>query len=443
MYTPYANAHINTQCSWLYILYSKLSFSLSYSKLNFSLSSKKMSATSFDDLPPETIIQILLRLPVKDLVRSTSVNKTWYSLINDPSFISSQISRSICHSHDNALLIIPPSTSLQKDCSLFSADTSSTLIEKFDIPFETKTRTLKLIAQVHGMLLVTDLHTDYASRELYLWNPYVKRHRVLVSSCYRKHLDNLETTCTLVGMGFEKVMNDYKIVRIIYVEDDQGELLGDVAPKVEIFSLRENVWRKIKNPGVPRLDIEDGVYVDGCYYWLEKNYAIVEDTSTFHGNNPRIVSFDFHSELFGEFNLPDDLSQILARNPINKLMRFEDSLALCVLDEQLNKGDSGSTYCIWLMRQEDGVITWTLRFRYVLRECGYPLAITKNGTLVIEPFSSENLGVASIVFCNQSMIHKDHGFGKGNGPEVSKSVFNLSSVDTFFPESLIMYEAGK
>ena len=85
----------------------------------------------------------------------------------------------------------------------------------------------------------------------------------------------------------------------------------------------------------------------------------------------------------------------------------------------------------------------TLRFRYVPEEYGYPLAITKNGTLVIESFSSENLGVASIVFCNQSMIHKDHGSGKGNGPEVSKSVFNLSSVDTFFPESLIMYEAGK
>nr|XP_017225327.1 PREDICTED: F-box/kelch-repeat protein At3g23880-like [Daucus carota subsp. sativus] len=410
-----------------------------------------MSAISFDDLPPETIIEILLRLPVKDLVRSTSVNKTWYSLINDPSFISSQISRSICHSHDNALLIIPPSTSRQKDNSLFSADTSSTLIEKFDIPFETKTRTLKLIAQVHGMLLVTDLHTDYASRELYLWNPYVKRHRVLVSSCYKKHLDNLETTCALVGMGFDKVMNDYKHYkensirqRIIYVEDDQGELLGDVAPKVEIFSLTENVWRKIKNPGVPRLDIEDGVFVDGCYYWLERNYAIVDDTSTCHVHKLRIMSFDFHSELFGEFNLPDGLSQILARNPINTLMQFEDSLALCVLDEQLNKEESCSPYCIWLMRQENGIITWTLRFRYVPEECGYPLAVTKNRTLVIESFSSENLGVASIVFCNQSMIHQDHGFGECMGPvEISTSVFKLSTVDTSFRESLILYEGGK
>ncbi|XP_063941409.1 F-box/kelch-repeat protein At3g23880-like [Daucus carota subsp. sativus] len=402
-----------------------------------------MSATSFHDLPPQTIIEILLRLPVKDLVRSTSVNKTWYSLINHPSFISSQISRSICHSHDNALLIIPPSTSLQKDCSLFSAETSSTLIEKFDIPFETKTRTLKLIAQVHGMLLITDLQTDYASRELYLWNPYVRQHRVLVSSCYKKHLDNLETTCAL-GMGFDKVMNDYKIVRIIYVEDDRGELLGDVAPKVEIFSLTENVWRKIKNPGVPRLDIEDGVFVDGCYYWFERNYAIVDDTSTCHGHKLRIMSFDFHSELFGEFNLPDDLSQILARNPINKLMRFEDSLALCVLDEPLNKGDSGLPYCIWLMRQENGVVTWTLRFRYVLEECGYPLAITKNGTLVIELFCSKNPGLATIVFCNQSMIHQDHGFGECVGPvEISTSVFNLSTVDTSFRESLILYEGGK
>ncbi|XP_063941482.1 uncharacterized protein LOC108201547 [Daucus carota subsp. sativus] len=359
-----------------------------------------MSATSFDDLPPETIIKILLRLPVKDLVRSTSANKTWYSLINDPTFISSQISRSICHSHDNALLVIPPSTSLQKDCSLFSAETSSTLIEKFDIPFETKTRIFKLIAQVHGMLLITDLQTDYASRDLYLWNPHVKRHR--------------------------------------------GELLGDVAPKVEIFSLTENVWRKIKNPGVPRLDIEDGVFVDGCYYWLERNYAVGDDTSTCHGHKLRIMSFDFHSELFGIFNLPDDLSQILARNPINKLMRFEDSLALCVLDEPLNKGDSGLPYCIWLMRQENGVVTWTLRFRYVLEECGYPLAITKNGTLVIELFCSKNPGLASIVFHNQSMIHQDHGFGECMGPvEISTSVFNLSTVDTSFRESLILYEGGK
>ena len=38
----------------------------------------------------------------------------------------------------------------------------------------------------------------------------------------------------------------------------KGELLGDVAPKVEIFSLGENVWKKIKNPGVPRLDIRGG-----------------------------------------------------------------------------------------------------------------------------------------------------------------------------------------
>ena len=127
-------------------------------------------------------------------------------------------------------------------------------------------------------------------------------------------------------MGFDKVMNDYKIVRIIYVEDDQGEVLGDVAPKVEIFSLRENVWRKIKNPGVPRLDIENGVFGYGCYYWLEKNSAIVEDTSTCHGNKARIMSFDFHCVLFGEFNLPDDLSQILARNPINTPMRITCSL---------------------------------------------------------------------------------------------------------------------
>lgn len=119
------------------------------------------------------------------------------------------------------------------------------------------------------MLLLTDLHVDYSSRELFLWNPYVNRHRLLVSTCFKKLLDNRDGTYYFVGMGFDKLMNDYKIVRIVYVKDDKRKLLGEVAPKVEIFSLRKNTWRKIKNPGVPMIVHEDGTYVNGCYYWLE------------------------------------------------------------------------------------------------------------------------------------------------------------------------------
>ncbi|KAF1002611.1 hypothetical protein AG4045_010847, partial [Apium graveolens] len=131
-----------------------------------------MGTTSFNDFPKETTAEILLRLPVKDLIRSTSVSKTWYSLITDPSFISDQIRKAVSCCNHNSLLIIPTNTSHQNYCSLISTDTSS-LFEKFDIPFQTNTRTLKLVTETH---------------------------RVLVSSCFKKPLDALFTTYCVAGM---------------------------------------------------------------------------------------------------------------------------------------------------------------------------------------------------------------------------------------------------
>ncbi|KAL8156807.1 hypothetical protein AgCh_001787 [Apium graveolens] len=401
-----------------------------------------MSTTSFNDLPRETTSEIFARLPVKDLIKSTSVNKAWYSLINNPSFISSQIRRCISNCHDNSLLIIPPITSIQNYCSLISTDTSS-LIEKFDIPFETRSRSLKMITEVHGMLLLTDLHTEYASKQLYLWNPYVRRHRLLASSCFRKLLDDRNRTFRVVGMGFDKPTNDYKIVRIVYVRDDKDKLFADLAPKVEIFSLRKNTWRKLKDPGVPRLVYDHGVYFNGSYYWLELNQLGTERANGCYGTEMRIMSFDFHTELFGLLKVPDDVPCNLGRCP-HKLMQVEDSLALCVIDApHRDKGNTRFPFSIWLMRQENGVVSWTLRFRPLLKYFGSPLGITKNGTLIIESFRTNEHDETCIISCNiKSMIYKVHEFGIARNP-ISQSFFDVSTVDALFPESLIMYEGGK
>ncbi|XP_074332791.1 F-box/kelch-repeat protein At3g23880-like [Apium graveolens] len=407
-------------------------------------SSNKNTPTSFKDLPAETTTEIFARLPVKDLIKSTSVNKTWYSLINNPSFISSQITRSLSNCHDNALLIIPPITSHQNYCSLISADTSS-LIEKFDIPFETRSRSLKLITEVHGMLLLTDLHMHYASRDLYLWNPYVKRHRVLVSSCFRKVLDNREKTYYVVGMGYDKTTDDYKVVRVVYVQDGFGRQFGDVEPKVEVYSFRKNTWRKLKDVGVPRLAIEDGAYVNGIYYWLELKQPCTPEARTCYGNKLMMLCFDFDKEVFGDFKVPNDVFDSLGRLTPFRLMDFQGSLALCVLEVQrCNKEKSRYPYGIWLLRKENNSVSWSLCNKVVLKKGGPPLNVTKNGTLVIESFGPERFDVSSIVSCNlKTMILVDHGFGKHGGPEVSQFVMAPATVDTSFPESLIMYEGGK
>ncbi|KAL8156826.1 F-box protein CPR1-like [Apium graveolens] len=405
---------------------------------------KMISTTSLDDLPQETTAEILSRLPVKDLIRSTSVNKTWYSLINNPSFISSQITRSISNCRDNTVLIIPPFISQQNYCSLISADTSS-VIEKFDIPFVTKSRSLKLIVEVHGLLLLTDLHIDYATRELYLWNPYVKKHRVLVSSCFTKLLDNRNKSYYIVGMGFDKISNDYKVVRIVYIGDDKGKQFGEVAPKVEVYSFRKSTWRKIKDPRVPRLANEEGAFVNGKYYWVEMKQPGTPEFNNMKSRELKIISFDFNTELFGEFKVPSAVPRLLGVIAPFKLMEYQGSLVLCTIDPDRCIADPPKyPYRAWMMSQENGVVSWTQCFYVELKEYGPPLNITKTGTLVTEAYRSEFGDVTSICSCNyRSKVIKDHGFGKHGGPEVSRHLLAPSTADTSFPESLIMYEGGK
>lgn len=93
------------------------------------------------------------------------------------------------------------------------------------------------------------------------------------------------------------------------------------------------------------------------------------------------MSFDFVNEVFGEIKVPEDFPHRFERVGPSRLMQFERSLALCFSDWRMgNKDASTYPYCIWLMRQENGVISWTLHFRAVINEFGRPMNITKTGT---------------------------------------------------------------
>ncbi|KAL8107965.1 hypothetical protein AgCh_024393 [Apium graveolens] len=393
------------------------------------------TTTSFEDLPHEMSVNIFLRLPVKSLIRSTSVNKKWYSLISNPNFVSSQIKHAISHTHDNAVLIIPPIISHQNYCSLVEAQTGS-VIENYEIPFKTKSNSLKLIASVNGLVLLTDLHACYGSRDLYLWNPCVKRHLVLVSTCFKTLLNNRDRWFFIVGFGFNEASNDYRVVRIVY--NMKG--FEDVAPRVEIYSMKKHTWRKLKDIVVPRIGMEYGTYVKGRYYWLETKVR----TEGEGRKDVWILSFDFDTEVFGEIKVPDEVSSCIGLSDTHNLMEFEGSLSLCVSGKQGRKKDTSRTYAIWLMRHENGENSWTLRFRAVLEKFGFPMNITKSGTLILESYPFGVLEVSKILSCNLNTIqYKDLGICKRGGEEVSQFLVAPCVVDTSFAESLVMFEGGR
>ncbi|KAL1834197.1 hypothetical protein ACET3Z_003848 [Daucus carota] len=398
------------------------------------------STTSFDDLSQETATNILSRLPVKALIRSTTVNKKWYSLITNPHFISAQIKHAISQSDDNVVLVIPPVISQEKHCSLVSIETSKVL-EKYELPFTTRTKSLKLIDSLDGLMLLTDLHAFYASRHLYLWNPCVKTHRPLVSSCFKKLFEDPYISYFISGLGFNQASNDYRVVRVVY------DVINKMNPaKAEVYSLSKQTWRKIKDPVVPRIGQGDGVYVDGRFYWLETTPPDTREDGRIHKiKDLWILSFDFENEVFGELKVPKIVSKCIGTTALSKLVQFEGSLALCVFDAQST--DRGVSYPlrIWLLRKENGVVSWILRFTAALREVGWPINITNKGTILIETRpSTSRIDVTSILSCNlKSMHYKNLGFGKPKGVEDPMLIPEPCTVDTSFTESLVMYEGGK
>lgn len=72
------------------------------------------------------------------------------------------------------------SSHMTKITAPYSLPIYTSSIKKFDVLLRrAKTCTLKIIGQVQRMLLITDLHSDYASTELYIQTRYFKKKRIL------------------------------------------------------------------------------------------------------------------------------------------------------------------------------------------------------------------------------------------------------------------------
>lgn len=197
---------------------------------------------------------------------------------------------------------------------------------------------------------------------------------------------------------------------------------------------------------VPRLGANEGVYVKGKFYWLEMKKPSTQETGRpYNSKDLWMLSFDFDNEVFGELKFPEKVSNCLGVDAQFELMEFEGSLALFVFDVQCRNGVTIHPLHVWLMMQDNGLISWTLRFKVALKEGGFPMNITKAGTVLIEtlPLLGRH-DVTGILSCNlKSLRYKDLGFSKRGVVEPSPIGFVPSTVDTSFMESLVMYEGGK
>ncbi|KAI9123566.1 hypothetical protein K1719_004866 [Acacia pycnantha] len=205
-------------------------------------------------LPPEIIINILKRLPVKFILRFRSVCKDWENLFETPHFIAQHASYS---AHQNPLLLLH-----ETDCD----DT-------------VKPPSLRLVNR--NMETVQNLSISSIDSFKHGWSPIGSCNGLV---CVRVYLDPVSS-----------VVNDYKIVKFYKNKNrknaNKNKKNADGGhDRVDVYSLNTNSWKELefravlKNTSIKSKHVS----VDGTIFWL----GAQQDSSHV------VVSFDIGTQVF-------------------------------------------------------------------------------------------------------------------------------------------------
>ncbi|KAK4270157.1 hypothetical protein QN277_023236 [Acacia crassicarpa] len=368
-------------------------------------------------LPLEIVEEILHRLPVKSIVKCTSVCKAWNSLITHQTFIYDHLNRTIqAPNHNSSLFFqfmefIPsPCLRLENAYSLSSSvnqQTDQLSVELFPLShlFDPDRYTL-FVSTCNGLVCSAD-YSPLKSATIIIWNPLLRKYIVLPKPITTRRKRGRQDLCCYVdrnydfffGFGFDSRNNDYKVVRVM------NDRCTKDAPHVQVYSLASHIWRSI-SVTVPQFFLIDrswlpSVFLNGALHWL-----VWRDVGI---NYKFILSFDVIQETFREFTLPQPQSN--ETHPSSRLLPVEGGHSLAVVNR------SGRAFCIWVMKDYGITNSWTEIFRLDTELYGdicRVLSLTSSGkvflklaggaVVLVDPTkeSKEPVGIAKWAFVSLS-----------------------------------------
>lgn len=308
--------------------------------------------TMSDYLPTELVIEILRNLPVKSLIRFTTVCKSWHSIITSPTFINSHLSN---HQNRTLLLRRYDKQDNREHYSLLRATDGSLHVDPssgVDFPFRSQIGYFRIVGSCDGLLCLSDDFFANPSGPVVVWNPSVRNHMVLPKGI----INPKEPHIAILGFGV--VSHEYKVVRLVYCRkpDDFGFV---VPPQVEIFSLKTGMWRGVKEVGFSLRILEfmwRQVFLNGVVHWVA--YEPINDIAS----RSAVLAFQLGDEVFSEVMLPDEL----ARETVTNLTIFVIGESLGMI--KYNGEASNQSFDVWMMKEYCVRESWTKLHRIKLQD---------------------------------------------------------------------------
>ncbi|XP_015872919.2 F-box/kelch-repeat protein At3g23880 [Ziziphus jujuba] len=221
------------------------------------------------DVPDDIVVDILRRLPVKSLVRFRCVSKSWRSLISDPTFVRTHLSRLI-QSHISmgtaSSILLSGSTTGILSFLQHHDDGSAAVTAELELGL-VKNSKYRVKGHCDGLLCLV-IDNEQENGLLVVYNPSIREHRKLPLP------PNFHSTTESFGIGYDPTIGDYKIVtvpswycRLKYPGYNH---------RVEIFTLKSksNSWRTLADYETPPYFVDNGfqtqatINANGGLYWL-------------------------------------------------------------------------------------------------------------------------------------------------------------------------------
>ncbi|XP_050378855.1 F-box/kelch-repeat protein At3g23880-like [Argentina anserina] len=346
-----------------------------------------------DYLPIECLTQILVRVPVKSLLRFRCVAKTWHSLISSPAFIATHLN------HARHKASHGERSKLQDQIILFRHYSACEYADEDDHGLRTwitrdeeecfalhkddesfpHSPTLNLnpphnrwsgeyfpiVGLMNGIVCLVDW-----SRCVF-WNPSLNT--TMKTSFQTGAGTFFSPVRHIFGLGCDPITNDLKLVRLAYLKKNV------VPPVVEIFTLVTKSWREVAGPGPMYILVQSKsspqAFVSGAFHW-------VAHTPPGQGSSSNvIVAFDMANEVFSEIALPSCLASKAHLNMTVVLLNG----SLVLVPDNAFYGDSYYSRSVWIMKEYGVVESWRKLFDIDIGQQGVGRVITfrNNGELLL------------------------------------------------------------
>ncbi|KAJ4829306.1 hypothetical protein Tsubulata_038561 [Turnera subulata] len=304
------------------------------------------------ELLEELMMDILLRLPMKSVVRFRCVSTSWCTLLSDPHFIFKNFL--LCSNDDDdddddvidgiennknssyMLLTYKDATTMKFVYSLLSQDTLDVCLTK-NLP--NPSPWMYIVGSCNGLVCLN-------SNEGYtIWNPATDEIKVVPE--FQVIRPSRWASKSNHGFYFDPKTNDYKIVRIVdlYLDtgDDHYHGANNVDREAEVYSLKNHSWKILDDAFFPYVEgttcpyfifsFPYGIETNGALYWV----------ATGEPSHNTLVSFDISSEEFKHFQLPD--FAIVGDGNYITLLSFNNTLAMVVADDTQSQSEMGTWTC--------------------------------------------------------------------------------------------------